>query len=115
GWLVARLHFEAGPVDRASVQARRCAGLEAPERKTQTVQRARQPDRGRLAHPSRGRLLIADVDQAPQKRAGCQHHRARLEYAPMRAAAAAASQPACPPPITMTSKLRCRSELTPQV
>ena len=38
-WLVAGLHFELAPVDRGAVEARRRAGLEPPERKSEPLQR----------------------------------------------------------------------------
>ena len=81
GRLVAGLHLEPRPVDRAAVEPRRRAGLEPAERKAEPLQRQRQPDRRRLADPAGRRLPLADMDQAAQERAGGQHHGAAGELA----------------------------------
>jgi len=49
GLRIAWLHLESRVVDRASVEARTGAGLEAPERKPAAPQGPRQPERWRLA------------------------------------------------------------------
>ena len=81
GGLVSGLHFEPGPIDRAPVEPGRRPGLEAAEREAEMLERARQPDRGRLAHAPRGRLALADVNEAAQERAGGQYDRTRPEHA----------------------------------
>ena len=80
--LVARLHLERGPVDGAAVEPRRRAGLEPAERKAEPLQRARKPERRRLADPAGRRLLLADMDQPAQERAGGQHHGAAASSRP---------------------------------
>ena len=77
--IVARLHLEARPVDGAAIEPRRRAGLQPAERKADAFKRLRQPERRRLADPAGRDLLLADMDQAAQERAGGQHHRAGAE------------------------------------
>ncbi len=90
--VVARLNVEPGPVDRAAVEARRGSGLEAAERKTFAGKGLRQAMRGRLADPAGGDLLVADVNETVQERAGGQHHPARRDLP-----AIAEHDPADPP------------------
>ena len=79
--LVAGLHLQARPVDGAAVEARRGAGLQPSERKADALQGPRQADGGRLADPAGRGLLLADMDQAAQERAGGQDHGAGPEFA----------------------------------
>ena len=79
--LVAGLHLDRGPVDRRAVEPRRRAGLQPAEREAEPLERARKPDGGRLADPAGRRLLLADMDQAAQERAGGQHHGAAGKFA----------------------------------
>ena len=74
GRLVARLHLQRRPVDRAAVEPRRRAGLQPAERKADIFQRARQSERRRFADAAGGNLFFADMDQAAQKRSGGEHH-----------------------------------------
>ena len=74
--LVAGLHLQARPVDGAAVEPRRRAGLQPAERKPKPLERRDKPSRRRLADPAGRRLLLADMDQAAQERAGGQNHRA---------------------------------------
>ena len=48
------------------------------------LERACKADCRRLAHPPRGRLALADVNEAAQEGAGGQYDRARREHAPVR-------------------------------
>ena len=82
--LVAGLHLDRGPVDGAAIEPRRRAGLQPAERKADALERARQAERRRLADAAGRRLLLADMDQAAQERAGGQHHRAGREFAAVR-------------------------------
>jgi len=82
--LVARLHLHCGPVDGVAVEAWRRSGLEPPERKSQSLQSQRQAERGRLAHASRRRLPLADVDEPPQEGSRGEHDGPCPELAPVR-------------------------------
>ena len=90
--VVAGLHVEPGPVDRPAVEPRRRAGLEPPERKAEAGEGLRQAERRRFADPARRDLLLADMDEAVEKRAGRQHHPAGREPP-----AVAEHEPADPP------------------
>ena len=87
GRLVARLHLDRGPVDRRAVEPRRRAGLEPAEREAEPLERERQAERRRLADPAGRRLLLADMDQAAQERAGGQHDGAAANLAAVARAA----------------------------
>ena len=67
---VARLLGEARPVDGASVEARRSAGLEAAAAQAQLLQRFAQQNRVRFAGTPGGILLLAAVNQAVEKSPG---------------------------------------------
>ena len=71
--VVARLHLEPGPIDRAAVEPRRRAGLEPPERKAVAGERLRQAERRLFADAARRDLFVADMDQAVEEGAGRQH------------------------------------------
>ena len=68
--IVAVLHLQAAPVDRAAVEARRRAGLEPAERQAEAVQRRRQPGRGRRVDPAGRPALLAQMDDAAQEGSG---------------------------------------------
>ena len=100
--VVALLAFEPGPVDGAPVDPGRRAGLEPAEREPGALQRLGERDRGRVAHPPGRPAVAADVDDAPEERAGGEHHGAgRDRLAGLRHDARRAPRPArarCPPP-----------------
>src|SRR5437899_4007660 len=60
---IARLKLEAGPVDGAAIEARRCAGLKPAAAQAELLQGFAQQDRRRLARTTRRILLLAAVDQ----------------------------------------------------
>ncbi|KAG1245399.1 hypothetical protein G6F65_021253 [Rhizopus arrhizus] len=72
---IAGLLFQNAVVDRASVDARRGARLQAALRKLQFLQALPQRYRRRIAGAATRIILQAHVDQAIQERAGGQHHR----------------------------------------
>src|SRR5262249_33389173 len=84
GRLAARWHLETRPVDRAPVEPRRRSGLQTAQRESEPLERAREPDSRRLADATRGRLLLADVDDATKERAGRQHDRTGAEPSAVR-------------------------------
>src|SRR5262249_56984262 len=51
----------------------RRAGLGAAKHKAGAFERLRKPYRGRLADPAGRPILLAEMDQAAQKGAGCDH------------------------------------------
>ena len=53
-----------------AVEPRRRAGLEPPEREPGALKRARKAHRRRLADPAGRPVLLAEMDQAAQERAG---------------------------------------------
>ena len=67
--------FEPRPVDGPAVQPRRRAGLQARPRETESAQLIAQQVRWRLAVAAATILLLADVRQAIQERAGRDNHR----------------------------------------
>ena len=69
------------PVDGRAVEPRRRAGLQAAEGEAGALEGPRKTHRRRLADPARRNLLLADMDQAAQKRAGGQHHGAAADDA----------------------------------
>ena len=69
---VARLTLQPRPVDRATVEAWRGAGLQTPQREAETRQGLGHADCRRFADTAGGDALFADVDEAPQKCAGRQ-------------------------------------------
>ena len=70
GIVVAGLHCELRPIDGASVETRRSAGLEAAAAQAERFECFAQQDRGGFAAASRGILLLAAVDQAVEKCSG---------------------------------------------
>ena len=80
--VVARLHRERGEIDRASVEARRRPGLEAPCGKCELAQARAQRLRRRIAGAARLVMVEPDVDEPRQERAGREHDRLRLEADP---------------------------------
>ena len=67
--------------------------LSRPQRKPQRLQRFGQLVRRRLAGAARRPLLVADVDQAVQERAGRDHQRAATQDAPPSSSASPATRP----------------------
>ena len=80
--VVARLHLQAGPVDRAAVEPRRRPGLETTEREAEPAQGGREAERGRLADAAGGDLLLADMDETAQEGAGRYDDRAARRRSP---------------------------------
>ena len=80
--LVAGLHREARVVDRATVDARRSAGLEPPHPERQLAQACREAIRRRIPRPTARRLFEADVDLAAEERPDRQHDGRRRELEP---------------------------------
>ena len=75
--LVARLRPHGGVVERAAVEARRRAGLEAPDRERHLAQARGQRVRGRIADTPSLRAFEADVDAPAEEGADGQHDGAR--------------------------------------
>ena len=82
GRIVARLHLQRRPVDGASIQPRRRAGLQPAHLQTKTIKRFGKTDGRRIGlvgigrmrrHAAGGKFHFADMDQAAQKCAGGQH------------------------------------------
>src|ERR1017187_4393344 len=71
GVRIAGLLFECLPANGAAVEARRCAGLEAASPKSEGPQRFAEQDRGRFAAAAGWIALLAAMNEAVQKRAGC--------------------------------------------
>ena len=81
--IVARLHLERRPIDGAAIEPRRRAGLQTAEREAGIFQRARKTERRRFADAAGRNLLFADMDEAAQKGAGGENHRAAGNLAPV--------------------------------
>ena len=79
GHAVAGLRLATAEVDRAAVQARRRAGLQAPLRQLELLQAHRQADGRRVARAAGLVVVQPDVDAPVQEGAGRQHHRPRPE------------------------------------
>ena len=79
---IARVGLQTVPIDRPPIQPGRRAGFQPSQREPEAAERLRQADRGRFAHPPRGRLLVADMDHPAQKRAGGEHDRAAADTLP---------------------------------
>ena len=77
--IVTRLLDHLRIVQRASVDARRGAGLEPVDGERTLAQPGGQRGRRRIAHATRGVLRLADMDLAGQEGAGREHHRRRIE------------------------------------
>src|SRR5579864_4567374 len=82
-WIIAGLHLDGGPVDRGAVEPRRRTGLEPAELEPGTLQRTREPQSRRFADSSGGPILLAEMDQSAQKRAGRDDDSAGREPAPI--------------------------------
>ncbi len=78
--LVARLLLHDGVVDRAAVEARRRAGLQARDPKRQLAQAFGKRDRRRITNPATRRLRIADQNAPAQERANRQHDTAAMDH-----------------------------------
>ena len=76
---VARLLLAFREVDRATVDARRGAGLQAALRQLQLLQAGSERDRRRIAGAAGGVVVQADVDQPVQEGARGEHHSPRAE------------------------------------
>ena len=74
--IVAGLHLERFPIDRAAIEPRRRAGFQTAEREAIFFQCGGKTHRGRFADAAGGNLFFADVNEAAQKSAGGQNHRA---------------------------------------
>ena len=79
GHTVTRLLFAFRKVDRAPVESRRRAGLQARLRQFQFLQPRRQRDRRRIPRPARRIVVEADMNAAVQERACGQHNGPRTE------------------------------------
>src|SRR5260370_15571315 len=80
---IARLLREAGPVNGASIKARRRAGLEAAAAQAEFLQRLSQQNRVRLARTSGRILLLAAMNQSIEKSSGGDNHSLRGHGAPV--------------------------------
>src|ERR1700733_9665934 len=69
--LIAGLHLEAGPLDGASVKPRRRSRLQAAAAEAELLQGLAEQNCVRLAGASGRILLLAAVNQAVEKRTGC--------------------------------------------
>ena len=76
---VARLHLKCRPINRAAINSRRRAGLEAAHLQTETIKCFGKTDGGRIGlvgvsgmrrHAAGGKLHFADMHQPSQKCAG---------------------------------------------
>src|SRR6516225_6704890 len=70
GWRVAGLHLDRSPVDGAAIEPRRRAGLESPQRKPQPLERDGEADARPLPNAPSRDLLLADMNETTQERAG---------------------------------------------
>ena len=77
--VVTGLFFHQAVVQRAAVDARRRAGLQAIDHERALAQARGQRGRRRVAHAASGVLGLTDVDLAGQEGAGGQHHGGRAE------------------------------------
>ena len=68
--IVARLHFNSGPVDCRAIEPRRRAGLQSSERKADPLEGSREPHRRSLPDPAGGPVLLAEMDKSPQEGPG---------------------------------------------
>ena len=82
GLFVAVLLLQRGPIDRAGLEPRRRAGLQAAHRETRAVQAIREADGRRLAVAAGGDALVADMDDALQERAGGEDDAGRGNWRP---------------------------------
>ena len=73
--LIAGIGTQRLPVDGSTIQPRRGACLQAPERQSEPAEGFCQPDRWCFSHSSGRRLTISNMDHASEERAGCQNHR----------------------------------------
>src|SRR4051794_33824179 len=67
--IVAGLHCERRPVDRAAIEAGRGAGLQPTEGESRSLQSGGESERRRPPPPTRPELLFADVAVPPQETA----------------------------------------------
>ena len=79
--VVAGLHLQARPVDRAAIEAGGRACLQATEAQVEGQQTLRQTVGWRLAVAAGGGLFLAPMDQPAQEGAGGEHHGARHDAA----------------------------------
>jgi hypothetical protein len=70
---IARLLFQPGEIDRATVDARWRSGLESPLRQLQLLQPRRQAGRRRIAGAAGAVFLQPDMDPAIEEGAGREH------------------------------------------
>src|SRR5262252_1175473 len=71
-WIVVpRLGRETGPIDRASIEPRRCAGLEPTAAQAEILQRLAEQNSIRFARTSCRVLLLSTMDQAVEECPGC--------------------------------------------
>src|SRR5208283_2482158 len=71
--------FQRGVVDRARVEAWASPGLEAADSKAQIREMVAETHRGEIAGAPGGIILQPDMDEALQKRAGCENDGAAFE------------------------------------
>src|ERR1019366_6359265 len=77
--LVARLDLQRRVVDRARVEARAGAGLQAADSKAQIREMVAETHRGEIAGAARGIILQPDMDEALEERAGREDDGPRFE------------------------------------
>ena len=75
-WNIAGLRLQHGEIDRISVEPRRCAGFQAPDRQLHFPQARCEGDRGRIPCTPGLITLQADVDQPGQECSRSKHDRA---------------------------------------
>ena len=80
--IVAGLELEPGEIDGASVDARRRAGLQAPDRELALAHLARQRVRGRIAGTASFLILQSHVDASAEEGADSHHHAGGLDANP---------------------------------
>ena len=80
GARIAPLLLQRFPADGAPVETRRRAGLQPPHGEASGAQAAGKAERRRIAHPARGRPLVADMDHTAQKGAGRDHNGAGADF-----------------------------------
>ena len=80
--LVAGLLLHDTEIDTPGVDSGRCSSLQAADPQRQLTQSLRQRIGGRIARATSGIVLQTDVNQAPQKGSGRQHHGGAKENQP---------------------------------
>ena len=80
GWVVAGLHRERRPIDGASVEAGRGAGLEPAKRQPKRIEGPGKAQGRGLVHAAGRDLSLADMDESAQEGTGGQHNGAGRDF-----------------------------------